>query len=697
MSTTEQPEPIRAMAADSGAARDAGGWIGDVPMAMAATTASGVIVAWDPVAELVLGYRAEETLGRHISEVLQRGVHRGMTRRLWERTASGQGMMGAVSARHRDGSLVELEIWARPCTGAGRGAEIVVFAAEARSTARVRGASAVWDGLFARSPIGIGIFDTRLRFVRVNPALQAMNGLAEADHIGRTLPEVLPEVNAHAMEERMRGVLATGAPVLDFRRIGRTAADPGRNRVWSCSWVRLEDGQGRPVGITACLVDITVQEQAQAEAEEGRQRLALLADASTRIGTTLDLERTAQELASFAVPGLADTITVDLLEAFTAGTEPLSGLLAGARLRRVGKAPSAGSPVADVLGVVGDRFVFPAAAPYMQAFSRRRPYVLTGLDEAAAVAAAPFTGTVRQLRSLGVDTLMMVPLVARDLVLGVATFYRTGRGPFEEADVALAGELAARAAVCVDNARLYALEHDTAVVLQRSMLPQHIAPPPGIAIAHRYIAASDVNEVGGDWYDAVPLPDGRAALLIGDVMGHGIAAAAVMGRLSSTVRAVARLGLPPVQVLHQLEAALTDLTEPMLATLVYTECDPRTGRCSITRAGHPPPVVVTPDGRARLPELPAGAPLGIGDIRFTTTELVLEPGSLLVLYTDGLVEARGQDIDDRLEQLRQVLSRPAGPLTKVCERIITEMVPSGADDDVALLVARIGEPPPGGG
>ncbi|WP_405014741.1 SpoIIE family protein phosphatase [Kitasatospora sp. NBC_01539] len=691
MSTTGQPEPIRAVAADSGAARDAGGWIGDVPMAMAATTADGRIVAWDAVAQLVLGYRADEAVGRHISEVLHPGVHRGMTRALWERAATGQGIMGAVTARHRDGSFVQLEIWARPCTGAAVGADVVVFAAEARSTARVRGASAVWDGLFARSPIGIGIFDTHLRFVRVNPALQAMNGLAEADHVGRTLPEVLPAVNAHAMEEHMRTVLATGTPVLDFRRIGRTAADPGTDRVWSCSWVRLEDGQGTPVGITACLVDITAQEEARAEAEAGRQRLAMLAEASTRIGTTLDLERTAQELAAFAVPGLADTVTVDLLEAFDGGGDLVSGLFGGATLRRAGKAPAAGSPVADVLGAVGDRFVFPAAAPYTQAFARRRPFVVTDLDETAAGVAAPFSSVVRNLRARGVTTLMMVPLVARGLVLGVATFYRSSDGPFDESDVALAGELAARAAVCVDNARLYAMEHDTALVLQRSMLPQHVTPPPGIEIAHRYIAASDVNEVGGDWYDVVPLPDGRAALLIGDVMGHGIAAAAVMGRLSSTVRAVARLGLPPVQVLQQLETALADLAEPMLATFLYAECDPVTGRCLVTRAGHPPPAVVTPDGRVHLPEMPAGAPLGIGGVPFTTTELRLEPGSLLVLYTDGLVEARGRDIDERLAELLHVLGgRPPESLHGVCEQLIGRMVPSGAEDDVALLVARIG-------
>lgn len=185
---------------------------------------------------------------------------------------------------------------------------------------------------------------------------------------------------------------------------------------------------------------------------------------------------------------------------------------------------------------------------------------------------------------------MMIPLVARDLVLGMATFYRTRPlGPFDNDDSALAAQLAARAAISIDNARLYHREHDTAVTLQRSMLPQHITPPPGIEVAHRYLPASDANEVGGDWYDVLHLPGGKAALLIGDVMGHGIAAAAVMGRLSASVRALARLDLDPQDILAQLEAALEDMTEPMLTTLLYAVVDPATGHCRLTRAGHPRP------------------------------------------------------------------------------------------------------------
>ncbi|MYT24726.1 SpoIIE family protein phosphatase, partial [Streptomyces sp. SID7760] len=222
-------------------------------------------------------------------------------------------------------------------------------------------------------------------------------------------------------------------------------------------------------------------------------------------------------------------------------------------------------------------------------------------------------------------------------------------------------------------------------------------PPPGIEVAHRYLPAGDVNEIGGDWYDVLRLPGGKAALLIGDVMGHGIAAAAVMGRLSASVRALARLDLAPEALMHQLEATLDDLADPMIATFLYAVIDPASGRCRITRAGHPPPATVTPGGTVRLLDLPPGTPLGVGGTVYSTTDLDLPPGSLLVMYTDGLVEARGSDIDVRLAELTRLLADPPRSLDHLCDSLITHLVPASADDDIALLIARVGthaHPPP---
>ncbi|MCX4799488.1 MULTISPECIES: PP2C family protein-serine/threonine phosphatase [unclassified Streptomyces] len=232
------------------------------------------------------------------------------------------------------------------------------------------------------------------------------------------------------------------------------------------------------------------------------------------------------------------------------------------------------------------------------------------------------------------------------------------------------------------------------MLLQRSLLPHRLTPPPGIEIAHCYRPASDVNVVGGDWYDVVEMPEGRTALMVGDVMGHGIAAAAAMGQLRSTMRALARLALPPEQLLRQLDTALPDLPDTPLATCTYAVCDPAAGCCSITRAGHPPPAVIHPDGTAELLELPAGAPLGVGGIDFVPTDLPLSPGSILTLYTDGLVETRCTDLDQRLTQLRDVLTaNSALPLDDLSRTVLDRLDPA-PDDDVALLLARISTPDP---
>ncbi|WP_240123582.1 SpoIIE family protein phosphatase [Streptomyces sp. MUM 136J] len=681
-------EPVEELV--SGAAREAGGWMGALPVAQVVTSADGIVVRWSRAAQELLGHSPQDVVGRHIAELLHPGADRSLGRSLWEAVAGGRGVMGTVTAWHADGHPIELEIWAGPVTDRRNDTSaVMVFAADAHAARRIRGSSAVWDGLFARSPVGIAVLDTQLRFLRVNPALEKMNGLPESAHIGRRLSQLLPEVNARDMEEAMQSVVDSGQPVLDRRRVGRTPADPDHDRVWSCSYVRVEDPGNRPIGVIASLLDITDQQRAHTEAEAGRRRLALLSEASIRVGSTLDLERTAQELADLAVPALGDAATVDVLDTLAHGDEPGPGLTGGIDLRRLGKAPLSGSPVTDMLAPLGRTLVFPATAPYTLALSERRPFLLARMDAESIAPASRHSSRPSLLLGLGVHSFMMVPLVARDLALGVATFYRTRAGaPFDGDDVALASQLAARAAVSIDNARLYHREHDTAVTLQRSMLPQHITPPSGVEVSHRYLPASDANEVGGDWYDVLSLPGGRAALLIGDVMGHGITAAAVMGRLSAGIRALARLDLEPREILAQLEAALDDLAEPMLATLLYAVVDPASGHCRLTRAGHPPPALVSPDGEVRLLDVPPGVPLGVGGTRYTTTDHILAPGSVLVLYTDGLIESRGTDIDERLAELTYTLAEPFPSLDALCDSLLARLMPASADDDVALLVAR---------
>ncbi|WP_455358289.1 SpoIIE family protein phosphatase [Streptomyces sp. SYSU K21746] len=678
----------------AGRGERAGAWWDVRPVALVETDSSGRILQWAMGAPELLGYTADQVVGRASLDLVP-ASERSTVRALQNAVASGHSVTGVFPVRSKDGSTVELEAWLSPLAGAsgeaGEGWGLLALAVDARQARRARGAGALLEGLFARSPIGLAVFDTDVRFLRVNPALAAMNGVPAPAHIGRRMTEVLPGVNGEQAEAAMRRVLATGEPVMNFRRIGRTPADPDHDRVWSTSYYRLDDSSGRPVGVSAWIIDATRDYEGDLDSAPGLRRLELLNETSLRVGTTLDVARTGQELCDLAVPRLADVATVDVLEPVSQGGETLSGLSGGTAMRRLGKSPSHGSAVAALLTPVGGVLHFPSAAPYAQALIDRRPFLLPRIDARVIAPAAAHTQTPEKLRQAGVHSLMMAPLMARGLVLGIVTFLRAGDSPaFDRRDVALAQDMAAHAALCIDNARLYNREHDTALTLQRSMLPPHPSPPAGIEIAHRYRPASDVNEVGGDWYDMTTLAPGEVALVIGDVMGHGIQAAAVMGQLRTTARALARLDVPPNLLLHQLDTTLLELDDPLTATCLYAVCDAATGSCRIARAGHPPPVLITPDGATRLVDLPTGAPLGIGGIRYSTTSLSLEPGSTLVFYTDGLVEARGTDLDERLDELTKLVEGPDRDVDELCDTLLSELAPATAEDDIAILVARIG-------
>lgn len=677
------------------AAGQAVAWWNVLPVALIVFDGGGRIMQWAKAAPELLGYTADEVVGRDGTDLVLPDSRRE-ARAVQEAVSSGRSVTGHIPMRHKNGSIVEVEVWACPVAAqSGQGWDVLILAADVRAARQVREVGGLLDSLFASSPVGLAIFDTELRFQHVNRTVEAMNGLPGSAHVGRQPSEVLPGVNSEQMEAVMRRVLATGDPVVNFRRIGRTPADPDQDRVWSCSYFRLEDSGGKPLGISASIIDITAQQKSELEAATGRQRLELLNEATLRVGTTLDMLRTGQELADIAVPRLADIVTVDVLADLTEDAEPMISLSSGAVLRRLGKASASGLAAADILAPVGQTLHFPASAPYTQAVIDRRPFLLRRIDARVIAPAARYTATPEQLRSLGVHSMIMVPLAARGLVLGVATFLRAGdRTAFDAADLALAGDLAAHAGVCIDNARLFHREHDTALTLKRSMLPGRPKPPAGIEIAHRYRPASDVHEVGGDWYDVATLAPGRGAIVIGDVMGHGIQAAAIMGQMRTTVRAFTHLDLPPDQLLHHLDSALQELDSPLLATCLYSVCDAVAHRCHLGRAGHPPPALVTPDGTARLLDLPPGAPLGIGGISYDTTEITLDPGSILVLYTDGLVETRATDLDQRLNELTRLLTDTHHDLDQLCDNLMDHLAPTPAEDDITILAARIGTPTP---
>jgi serine phosphatase RsbU (regulator of sigma subunit)/anti-sigma regulatory factor (Ser/Thr protein kinase) len=304
----------------------------------------------------------------------------------------------------------------------------------------------------------------------------------------------------------------------------------------------------------------------------------------------------------------------------------------------------------------------------------------------------------------------MVPIRARGATLGIALFVRHQRPePFQDDDLVLAEEIVARAAVCIDNARRYSREHATALALQRSLLPRHLPAQAAVQVATRYLPAGARVAVGGDWFDVIRLSGSRVGLVVGDVVGHGIHAAAAMGRLRTAVRTLADIDLEPGELLTRLDDVVTRLSAEdgppggagiadLTATCLYAVYDPVTRRCALARAGHPPPAVVTPDGTAEFIDLPAGPPLGLGGLPFEETEIELAEGSLLVLYTDGLVESRQRDIGTGLAAMRKVLTgtrlqpdgaqHPPASLETICDSLVSALLPERPEDDAALLIAR---------
>ncbi|MYX95144.1 SpoIIE family protein phosphatase [Streptomyces sp. SID486] len=419
--------------------------------------------------------------------------------------------------------------------------------------------------------------------------------------------------------------------------------------------------------------------ESREQARSAHDRLGLLYEASIAIGTTLDARQTAQELVRVLVPRFADFVTVDLALPVLLVDEPLDEH--GACARRVALGGVRDDPPLDP---VGSRIALATATAA----------VVPDLHTSWAWQARHGRQAGRLLE-YGMHSLITAPLYSRRTLLGTVGLWRADNpGPFAEHDLSDAGEIAAKAASAIDNALSYAREHDTALTLQRSMLPHSLSPPDGIEIAHRYLPASDAGEVGGDWYDVAAMTSGRAALSIGDVMGHGIPAAAVMGQMRSALRALARLDLAPDQLLHQLDRTMQDLESPILATCLYGVCDTAANLCRFARAGHPPPALITPDGTARLVDLPSGAPLGIGGISYTTTEIPLAPGTVLVFYTDGLVEAREYDLDERLDELTRLLAGVHPSLEELADTLVDRLAPAPAQDDIALLIARVGTATP---
>ncbi|WP_405852961.1 SpoIIE family protein phosphatase [Streptomyces sp. NBC_00090] len=651
----------------------------------------GRIVLWSPQAENLFGYRADEALGRYIARLIVGAEHREEAIRLFgEVLRGGSTWAGIFPVRHKDGTTRDVEFRNMRLTDDLGGLYALGIAADRSVVERVETELALSDRLVSQSPIGLAVLDTALRYVLVNPALERINGVPAALHLGRRVGDMLPRVDGEALEAALRTVLATGEPLLNHQTVGRTPADPDREHAWSVSFYRLEGAEGRVLGVAASVIDVTERHDADTEADRSRRRLALVADASTRVGTTLEVDRTAAELAGVVVPELADIAAVDVLDSVLALRRPGAPVeVEGPELFRAlavkASGPTEALPAADPPGAVA---MYGADRLVTRCVHTGRPVLVEhiGPGDLSRIARSPEAAEL--LGRAGVHSYLAVPLIARGEVLGALDLKRDRNPlPFDGDDVLLATELAARAAVSIDNARWYQSMRNSAVTLQRSLLPGTPPERPGLEVAVRYQPAQASSEVGGDWYDVIPLPDDKTALVVGDVMGSGIDAAATMGRLRTATIAFADLDLQPAQVLRHLDRITAGL-EHYIATCLFAVHDPHRGRCRIANAGHLPPVRVPADGPAELVRLSTGVPLGVGGGTFRTARVPFRPGDTLVLYTDGLVETRDAAIDDRLAVLVGLLDKARGPLEETCDLLLRALRRPGAQDDVALLIAR---------
>ncbi|MEG3628168.1 SpoIIE family protein phosphatase [Streptomyces poriticola] len=649
----------------------------------------GVVVGWNRRAEELLGYQGTAVIGRPASEVLVDPSDLPAVVAAAANCRSAGGWAGVLRLSHRDGRPVELGLRAHELSGDGRAREWFLAGALAGDVLAWQRDRAVLDGLYRQCPIGLVIHSPDLRILRVNRAIERFSGVPAADFEGLPTGWMLLPDDARMAVDRVRQVMETGRPLVYSEQFVRLEQEPTRERVALVSSFRMEGPSGRILGVAEMIEDITERHRAQ-------RRLALLDQLGSRIGTTLDVAETARELAEVTVPHLADHASVDLLQPVTRGEEPTRAL--GGAVVRLGTC-SVGAQQPGPPHPQGEPVAFGPDTPQAGCLAEGRPVLepvvppdwFSAEDRRGAHAPDP-----------GSHSLIVVPLAARGLVLGVMTLWRSRRpDAFEAADLTLAQELASRAGVAIDNARRFTQQQQTAFALQSSLLPRAVPDQSAVEVALRYLPASAGPGLGGDWFDVIPLSGARVALVVGDVVGRGIHAAATMGRLRTAVHTLASLDLEPDEVLSRLDDLVNLLAaeqegagerpvgeQVVGATCLYAVYDPVSRRCSVARAGHPPPVVTAPDGHAAPLDLPAGPPLGLGGLPFEAREIELAEGSLLCLYTNGIFGERHIDADVGLTQLCAALARPAGALERTCQAVVDALVPSRPSDDVVLLIAR---------
>ncbi|MGW1563011.1 SpoIIE family protein phosphatase [Streptomyces sp. NPDC002144] len=672
----ERPIPSNRVSADDGAAR-------------AVVDQRGIVTGWSEGARRLLGYPPAEIVGMAAACLLDQDLSSETLREI----QALQRWSGRARLRHRDGHGVEVGLLTHRRTGTDKGPDWFVVSSLAGTATPEDEPLSTW--IFDQSPCcSMGLFDLHLRLRRVNSYAERALGLTEAEMRGLRLSEFDLHPDLERAERAMERALGTDEP--QYLETYSQAPGESREHAWSTITFPVRDGNGAACGVGVISHDMTEQYWA-------RKRLQLLNDASVRIGSSLDVARTAQELAAVAVPEFADLATVDLLPDLASAAE--TARPSAVRLRRV--AHQAVLPDVLVAVPLGEVEIYRPDSLTAKCLATGRAVLRAVYDPSDADWPVGHSRRDAEACASGVHSLMAVPLRARDSTFGIAVFIRHRRPEaFTEDDLLLAEEITSRAAVFIDNARRYTHERDTAATLQTTLLPQRLPRQAAVEVAFRYLPAGALTGVGGDWFDLIQLSSARVALVVGDVVGHGIHAAATMGRLRTAVRTLADVDLPPEELLTRLDDLVVRLAEEadtdsasstnqaaetaggLGATCLYVVYDPVSQTCTLASAGHPMPAVVTPDGTVDILDAPVGPPLGLGGLPFEAIRVTLPEGSVLALYTDGLIGSRHEDIDQGQARLRKALTRPVDDLEELCETVVGALPPEHRLDDIALLVAR---------
>jgi serine phosphatase RsbU (regulator of sigma subunit)/anti-sigma regulatory factor (Ser/Thr protein kinase) len=666
---------------------------GRIPLAVVVVDGDGLVSHWSRGARRLFGLPKEEAIGRPALDLLpvsgalpeeddtaygygSYAVYDGLGPDL-ESSLGGQlSYPAAGRARLPAAGTDRIDVlwWAYPLVGPGR-ERLLVLAADS-------------GGLLPDGPGGGPEPE------RIAPGFALHTDFPGADDLARRLPEILPSMSVGESARIVAQVLELGYPVLEFSQNERVPVTPDWGVPRRAERRARRERAARTLAAGRPLPADLLDEAEDLEYAAVRERLEFLNEVSGRIGTSLDLAETIREVSRAVVPRFTDVAGTYLREQVVAGEGFPDGVPDTTTMwHRVALEHTDEPGRWDDVVPVGEAMPFPAHTPFFQCMTTGEPVLVPRITEEMGHAIAS-QFEKRDIRPLITGrSMLVVPLKARHVVLGFMILLRHPERPvFNDMDRVTGAELAARAGLVLDNARIYTHQENVAETLQDSMLPHIPARLAGCDIATRYLPGTLLGRIGGDWFDAVKLPGARTALVVGDVMGHGLNSAAMMGQLRTAVQTMAALDLPPARLLRNLDDLAQRLGDTYLATCLYAVYDPIAGELQLANAGHIPPVLVrAADGRSELIDLPTGAPIGVGGVPFETVRVPVRSGDRLVMCTDGLVEVRGEDIGVGLATLCESAAHPAASMDDACDTIIRALNAGGdRKDDVALLMARLG-------